>query len=104
MIARLYKLAGVALAVALVSGTASAEGTKQVKICPTRDKAAQIVQSHGNLMPDGCRTVTVTRVDSPAGPICQVNMQQDTKGVLNALRDAVTTDQWWTACDNLSAP
>lgn len=104
----MYKLqfgvAGVALAVVVASGVAQAKSTTGVRICPSRDKAEQIVQSQGNLVPDDCRMVTVTRVDSPAGPICQIDLGQNGQGVLSSLRDAVTTDHWWTACDNLHAP
>src|SRR3954447_7838543 len=69
----------------------------QIRICPTLDKTEQILQSHGNLMPDGCQIATVTRVNSSAGSICQVDLSQNDQGALNTLRNAVSTTHWWTA-------
>ena len=64
------------------AGAARAADPLQVKICPSRNKAETIVQSQAKLMPDGCRTVTVTRVQSPAGPICSIDFGQDSEGIL----------------------
>jgi len=86
------------------AGSALAADPLQVRICPSRDKVENILQSDGKLMPDGCRTVTVTRVQSPAGSICSIDFGQDSQGILGTVRDAVTTTQWWTACSNLQAP
>jgi hypothetical protein len=76
----------------------------QINVCPSREKAEQIVQSSGNLMPEGCRKVTITRVDSPAGPLCVMDFGQDGQGIIGTIKDAAITTQWWTPCSSLHSP
>ncbi|MFC4167584.1 hypothetical protein [Teichococcus aestuarii] len=71
--------------------------------CPSREKTEQILQSGGNLNPDGCRTVTVTRVDSPAGPVCVMNFGES-QGIVGAITSAAVPTEWWTSCENLRQP
>ncbi len=76
----------------------------QIQACPSRDKAEQLVQSNGNLSPDGCRTVTVTSVDSPAGAMCVVKFGDAKSGIVGQITSAVETTAWWMPCSNLHAP
>ena len=91
------------LAAGLAPAVAAASGSKQLPVCPSQDKAEQIVQSQGQFMPEGCRTITVTEVDSPAGPICVLDFSQQ-QGIVGKIESFVETTQWWTACPNLRAP
>ena len=95
---------GLLLLAGLASSTTfAAAGSKQIPVCPTQTKAEQIVQSQGKFTPEGCQTMTVTEIDSPAGPICVLDLSQK-QGVIGAIESAVTTTQWWTACANLRVP
>ena len=85
-------------------GLAKAAEPLHIEVCPSRDKAEQARQSNGSLSPDGCRTVTVTRVDSPAGPMCAMKFGESKSGVIGQITSAVETTEWWTACSNLQAP
>lgn len=77
----------------------------QISVCPSQEKAQQVAQGRGQAVPEGCRTVTVTRVDSLAEPICGVDFTQANQGgLLGAVTDAVSAPQWWTACANLRVP
>lgn len=96
--------AAAAVAAVTLPGAARAAEPVQFKVCPSQEKVEQILQSNGSFVPDDCRTVTVTRVESPAGPICVLDSGKDNPGVLGTIRDAITTTQWWTACANLRAP
>lgn len=89
---------------ALTAPPARAEQSGQIKACPSRDKAEQIVQSRGSLTPDGCRVFTVTRVDSPAGAMCMLQFAQDQSGIVGQITSAFETTQWWAPCDELHAP
>ncbi len=102
---RLVGAAGLALASGFVvmQPTWAAEPL-QVHACPTRDKAEQQQQSKGALTPDGCRTLTVTRVDSSAGAMCLIKFGDAPAGILGTITDAVTTTEWWTACGNIHSP
>jgi hypothetical protein len=98
-------LAGLAMAPGFAPEMAQAQSqTAQLPLCPSEDKAAQIVQSRGGYMPEDCRMATITRFDTPSGPICLLDFGQDRGGIFGELRNAVTTTKWWTACPNLRAP
>lgn len=86
------------------SGSARAAEPLRIEACPSRDKAEQVKQSNGSLSPDGCRTVTVTSVDSPAGPMCVMKFGGSKSGIVGQIAGAVETTEWWTACSNLRAP
>ena len=76
----------------------------RMNLCPSQQKTEQILQSDGKLRPDDCRTVTVTRVESPAGAVCVLDFGSDGEGILGSIRDATMTTKWWTPCANLHAP
>lgn len=92
-----------AAALVMVKPALAADPT-QIQICPSREKIEQIIQSDGHLTPDGCRMARITRVNSPAGPICQLDLGQGGQGIVGSLRDAVSDTQWWTSCANLGSP
>ncbi|MDJ0387780.1 hypothetical protein QMO56_06615 [Roseomonas sp. E05] len=88
----------------LILGEAGAAEPLSIAACPTREKMEQAIQSNGNLSPEGCRAVTVTEVDSPAGPLCVLEFAQQNGGIVGAITDAVATTQWWVACKDLHRP
>ena len=63
-----------------------------------------MIGSEGKFSPDGCRLVTVTRVQSPEGPICVIDFGTQGNSIVGAITDAALTTQWWTACGNLRSP
>jgi len=96
--------AAAALAIFVLCATASATEPVQATVCPSQAKAEQVLQSQGHFVPDDCRTLRVTRVDSPAGPLCVMDFSGNNAGILGALKDAVATTQWWAACAALHGP
>ncbi len=102
---RIHHLATALLLIAGLAPAAvpAASGPKQFPVCPSQAKAEQIVQSQGKFMPEGCRTATVTEIDSSAGPICVLDLSQQ-QGIVGKIESLAETTQWWTACANLRAP
>ena len=93
----------IACTIGCVPSNASA-ATIELKTCTTRDKAEQVVQSRGAVVPDDCRTVTVTSITSPAGEMCKVQFADQPSGIVGSVTDAITQTEWWTACSNIRAP
>lgn len=83
---------------------ASAADPVQIRACPSQAKMEQVIQSQGKFLPDDCRMLTVTRLDSPTGPLCVLDLSGDNAGILGTLRDAVARTQWWVPCASLRAP
>lgn len=69
-------------------------------VCTSQQAVEQVVQSRGEIWPDGCRRVRVTRLATNAGEVCRVELGPE-EGVAGALRDVVSTNEWWTPCANL---
>ncbi len=70
--------------------------------CESQQDLEQVVQSDGDLMPDGCGTLTITSVDADAGELCVLDFEAADPGMLDALQEEVTTSQWWVDCAELS--
>jgi len=86
----------------MVATTSLALAQEPVQVCETQQQLEQVYDSDGQSTPDGCRTVTVTRVTSDHGPLCMVDLNGD-EGLLDTLRGAALTLQWWASCDDLIA-
>jgi hypothetical protein len=77
---------------------------REVPVCPSRDEAQLAMQRAPDAaLPQGCRMAMVRRLDTSAGPVCSIELRQQ-EGVVAAVREAMTTTEWWTACANLRAP
>lgn len=83
---------------------AAAQQPTQVAVCPSSEKAQQVVQNPGGALPDGCRVVTVMRRETPAGQLCGVDFGQVETGLLGDIVDAAVATRWWAACANLPLP
>ncbi|QKT02990.1 hypothetical protein HUS23_03780 [Ectothiorhodospiraceae bacterium 2226] len=92
-------LTAVAIAgLAVNVGAAEPEG---FMVCESQQELEQLLQSDGQIVPDGCRFATVATVRSTAGTLCSFDLEPEDEGVWQQLRDAAVTTRWWTECDNL---
>jgi hypothetical protein len=92
-------------AAALLAAAPAGAQTREVPVCPSRADAQMVMQAGpGASLPEGCRIATVRRLDTPAGPVCVIDIGGQQAGIVGAVRDAVATTEWWTACANLRAP
>lgn len=71
--------------------------------CESQQEMEQVIQSDGDLMPDGCRTLTITSVDADTGELCVLDFEAADPGMLDALQEEVTTTQWWVDCAELTS-
>jgi hypothetical protein len=95
-------LAAPALAPAMAQD-AAATGPQSFPACQSQQDLEQILNSDGQLMPDGCRNISVTPVRSENGTLCVIDFSEAGEGLLEGLRDAALPDQWWVQCDRLTA-
>ena len=63
-----------------------------------------MIQSQSELMPEGCRKITITAVDTLAGELCVLDFEQEDPGVVGAITEAAVPTQWWIACADLERP
>ena len=69
--------------------------------CQSQQSLEQVVSSDGKLMPDDCRMLKITPVETERGRLCVVDLSSSQDGVLQQLRDAAAAQQWWVRCDAL---
>ena len=90
---------------ALAVGVAApAPAQESFTACETQQDLEQVIQSQGELMPEGCRTVTITSVDSPAGELCVIDIGEQDPGIVGAITEAAVPTQWWMACADIQRP
>jgi hypothetical protein len=87
-----------------VSATAPALAQVSFPACESQQEIEQIIQSQGELMPDGCRTITIIPVDSPAGQLCVIDIGEDDPGVIGEIAEAAVPTDWWVACADIERP
>lgn len=86
-----------------LAGGARAQ-THEVTVCSSRGDAELMLEAgRPSSLPEGCRTATVRRIETPAGQLCAIDIG-GRSGVVAALRDAVAETEWWTSCANLRVP
>jgi hypothetical protein len=96
---------GIVIPLALtVSATSPALAQVSFPACESQQEMEQVIQSEGELMPEGCRTVTVTPVDTPAGELCALEFQEEDPGIVGAIAEAAVPTQWWVACADIGRP
>lgn len=69
--------------------------------CQSQRSLEQVISSDSKLMPDDCRVLKVTPVDTDRGRLCVVDLSSSQDGVLQQLRDVAAAQQWWVRCDAL---
>jgi hypothetical protein len=102
---RLLELA-IPLALVAFAGAASAQTAtpQSFPACESQQELEQVLASDGQFMPDGCRQLSVTSLESDYGPLCVIDFEAAADpGLLDRLADAALPTQWWVLCENLSA-
>ncbi len=93
----------VTLALLALPAAASAQTPSGLIACQSQQELEQLLASDGDFMPDGCRNVAVTNLESEHGNICVIDFQPGANpGVLDRLTDAALPTQWWVSCADLS--
>lgn len=88
------------LALAWLSSPAAAQDA--LPACQEQHELEQVIASGGDLIPDGCRNITVTEVETDEARLCVIDFSAEDDGVLQQLRDAAIPEQWWVRCDALA--
>ncbi|ESR22510.1 hypothetical protein [Lutibaculum baratangense] len=98
-------IAGAATAALLLVaiGTGHASAQEAFPACQSQQELEQVIGSDGQFMPDGCRNLTITAVETDGARLCVIDFATAGEGVLNTLRDAALPEQWWVRCDRLEA-
>lgn len=96
-------LAVAGLCLGLIGGQVPAIGQEQAvfSACESQQELEQVLASEGTILPDGCRTATVSSLESNGEEICLLDLSSSDDGVLDQIREAALSQQWWVRCADL---
>jgi hypothetical protein len=97
----LVALAGFTLPAA--AQDAAGAGPEPLIACQSQQALQQVIGSQGSIMPDGCRNVSISVLQSNGERLCLVDLSEGGEGVLDQLRDVAVNQEWWIRCDDLAA-
>lgn len=85
------------------SGHAQSAGERTLIACGTQQEIEQVMGSDARFRPDGCQTLTITRVRSGDRDVCVLNFKAaGEEGVIERLREVATQTQWWVDCAKIA--
>ena len=87
----------------IAASPALAQTDRSFPACPSQQTLEQVTGSQARFVPEDCRQLTITRVQSGAAELCVLNFGTDgDPGFLEQMKRAAVPHQWWVACENLS--
>lgn len=86
---------------AICLGYSAANALQTVPVCESQRELGQLLGSDGQVMPGGCRYVTLSLLDSDGQRLCLLDLYTEGEGVVEQLRDAVISEQRWSHCSDL---
>lgn len=70
--------------------------------CGSQQSLEQALMSSGEIVPDDCRPVRLSRLTSEGRDLCLLDLSQTDDGLIGSLRDVATQEQWWLDCNDLA--
>jgi len=86
-----------------VQAPAQAQEQDVLTACSSQQELEQVMSSNGSIVPDGCRAATVSSLTSNGEQLCLLDLSSSQDGVLDQLREAAVSQQWWVRCEDLLA-
>ncbi|MDZ5697549.1 hypothetical protein [Chelativorans sp. M5D2P16] len=87
------------VALAMTSAAAVAQGS--IPACPEQQQLEQVLGSNGDIMPEGCRNVNISVLESDGDRLCMVDLSGSGEGVVEQLREAAVDQRWWMRCQDV---
>lgn len=72
-------------------------------VCESQQELEQVISSGGSILPSGCRSASVSNLGNDGEALCLLDLSSSDDGVLNQIRDAAVSQQWWVRCADLTA-
>lgn len=70
--------------------------------CPSQQDLEQLMSSNGDIRPEDCTVIDVSKLSSDGQELCLIDFGVD-EGFLGRLREVAMPSQWWVRCDDLEA-
>lgn len=71
-------------------------------ICDEQRALEQVLASNGDFMPDNCRMLRLSTLDTDQGRLCVAEFDEtEDPGLVDRLTEAALPDTWWMRCADL---
>jgi hypothetical protein len=84
-----------------IAGGMPAFSQQTVTACQAQQEIEQVIQSNGQIKPDGCRNLKISRIQVPAGELCLLDFEKRDPGIVGTITQAAAPTQWWIACADM---
>ncbi|WP_297110522.1 hypothetical protein [uncultured Devosia sp.] len=68
--------------------------------CPSQQDLEQFVSSNGDIQPEDCTVIDISKLTSEGQELCLIDFGVD-EGFLGRLREVAMPSQWWVRCEDL---
>lgn len=99
----LYRAGAGAALLLFLSPLAATADMSGVAVCEDQQGLEQVIGSNGDIMPDGCRRLTISVLEDGGERLCLLDFSSREEGFVDQLRDAAFSDRWWVRCDALGS-
>ena len=76
--------------------------TPEPVACPSQQGLEQAIGSSGDIFPEDCTVINVSKLTSGGEELCLIDFGVD-EGFLGRLRDVAMPSQWWVRCSDIEA-
>ena len=87
----------------LLLGTAVVGAEEAVMACQEQAQLEQVRASDGDILPEGCRDVSVSVLENGGDRLCLLDFTGAGDGLIDQLREAAVTERWRVDCRDLAA-
>ena len=87
----------------LVLAMSGATAQEPTIACQTQQELEQVIASGGQIMPDGCRSMSITPLETDEAHLCMLDFTAGDEGIVSQLREVAVNEQWWVSCADLEA-
>jgi hypothetical protein len=84
-------------------GAAAAAQESGVIACSSQDALVQYLETEGELVPDGCHTMSVAVMEHEGRQLCALDVTEAAEGFVGETIGSALPTQWWTDCAAISA-
>jgi hypothetical protein len=100
--ANMLRTAFITVVLMAISGIA-AHAQESLIARERQQELEQVLSSEGQIMPDGCRNISVAALVSDDQRLCLLDLSSDGEDLFDQLREAAISEQWWVLCEQLEA-
>lgn len=79
----------------------AANAREAIVACQSQQELEQLISSDGRILPDGCRNISITPLDSGGEQLCLIDFSAGDEGIVSQLREVAVNEAWWVRCGDL---